>query len=89
LINQAPTKPQLIEKLRGTAIKKCYVSDYRFSEDLDFTLAEEIPFEIIQEKLALAFDYTHQASSIRLHFSRQDRHSYENSYTFPVKKLLV
>jgi predicted nucleotidyltransferase component of viral defense system len=24
----------------GTAIKRCYVGDYRFSEDLDFTLIE-------------------------------------------------
>ena len=45
-------------------------------------MAEELPFEIIQEKLDLAFDYAHQTSGIRLHFSRQDRHSHENSYTF-------
>ena len=25
----------------GTALKKCYFGDYRFSEDLDFTLIEE------------------------------------------------
>ena len=26
----------------GTAIKKCYIPDYRFSEDLDFTLREAV-----------------------------------------------
>ena len=28
----------------GTAIKKCYIPDYRFSEDLDFTIREEFSF---------------------------------------------
>ena len=26
----------------GTALKRCYFADYRFSEDLDFSLADEI-----------------------------------------------
>jgi len=29
----------------GTALKKCYFGDYRFSEDLDFTAKEGIPRE--------------------------------------------
>jgi predicted nucleotidyltransferase component of viral defense system len=29
----------------GTALKRCYFADYRFSEDLDFTLREALPFE--------------------------------------------
>lgn len=28
----------------GTALKRCYFHDYRFSEDLDFTLARDVPF---------------------------------------------
>ena len=31
----------------GTALKRCYFVDYRFSEDLDFTLLEAIPFDSI------------------------------------------
>jgi len=31
----------------ATALKRCYFGDYRFSEDLDFTLASEIPIESI------------------------------------------
>ena len=27
----------------GTALKKCYFGDYRFSEDLDFTGVESVP----------------------------------------------
>ena len=34
----------------GTAIKKCYIPEYRFSEDLDFTLREEITFDTIRER---------------------------------------
>src|ERR1017187_3334314 len=29
----------------GTALKRCYFGDYRFSEDLDFTLLEPTSFE--------------------------------------------
>ena len=66
----------------GTAIKTCYVPDYRFSEDLDFTMRELISFEKIQERLALIFEYVVRDSGIKLQFSRQDRHPHENSHTF-------
>lgn len=66
----------------GTALKKCYIPDYRFSEDLDFTLRRETPFEKIQEQLEIGFNYTAQASGITLHISRIDRHPHENSHTF-------
>jgi predicted nucleotidyltransferase component of viral defense system len=66
----------------GTAIKKCYIPDYRFSEDLDFTLREDIAFETIWERLDEAFKYTEEASGIKFRFGRYDRHSHENSHTF-------
>ena len=31
----------------GTALKRCYFTKYRFSEKLDFTLAEAMPLETI------------------------------------------
>jgi predicted nucleotidyltransferase component of viral defense system len=31
----------------GTALKRCYFGDYRFSEDLDFTLAEPMDLDDI------------------------------------------
>jgi predicted nucleotidyltransferase component of viral defense system len=80
-LSHSPLKNMLLFK-GGTAIKKCYVPDYRFSGDLDFTLAEDLPFENIQKNLDIAFEYTHQASAIKLHFNRQDRHTHKNSYTF-------
>ena len=66
----------------GTAIKRCYVPDYRFSEDLDFTMRGNVSFEKIQERLALIFEYVVRDSGIKLQFSRQDRHPHENSHTF-------
>ena len=35
----------------GTGIRKVYVEDYRFSEDLDFTLMEDIPEESLRRLL--------------------------------------
>lgn len=37
-----PLKKNLIFK-GGTALKKCYFGDYRFSEDLDFSARQELP----------------------------------------------
>lgn len=66
----------------GTAIKKCYIPDYRFSEDLDFTLRNDVSFGHIQEELDHAFLFAEQASGIRLNISRIDRHPHENSHSF-------
>lgn len=66
----------------GTAIKKCYIADYRFSEDLDFTFTKEVPFEIIQEGLDKVFRKIKQQSGIQFNFSRLDRHPHQNSHTF-------
>lgn len=66
----------------GTAIKKCFIPDYRFSEDLDFILRNDVSFEHIQEQLRPAFAYVQQASGIRLNISRIDRHPHQNSHSF-------
>jgi predicted nucleotidyltransferase component of viral defense system len=29
----------------GTCLKKCYFDTYRFSEDLDFTLLQDVPYD--------------------------------------------
>ena len=36
----------------GTALKRCYFGDYRFSEDLDFTLLASTPLEEILQHLS-------------------------------------
>jgi len=66
----------------GTAIKRCYFGDYRFSEDLDFTLFEETSWETILAALDKIFAGILQASGVIIRYSREDRKSHQNSHTF-------
>ena len=66
----------------GTALKKCYFAGYRFSEDLDFTLIHETPWEEIERHLAGVFDETRRASGVEIRLDHLDRQSHENSHTF-------
>ena len=69
----------------GTALKRCYFDDYRFSEDLDFTLTEPITFEELVKRLEPVYAAVYDASGIVFKFDREDRQSHENSYTFYLK----
>lgn len=66
----------------GTALKRCYFADYRFSEDLDFTLLDAVPFENIRRRLEAVYRSVHESSGITFAFDREDRHSHANNYTF-------
>ena len=66
----------------GTALKKCYFGDYRFSEDLDFSLIEQTSWEEIERHLAVAFEETRRASGVELRLDPSDRHSHTSSHTF-------
>jgi predicted nucleotidyltransferase component of viral defense system len=66
----------------GTALKRCHFGDYRFSEDLDFTLARPAEFAEIRAGLEEVFEHVAQASGMRFTFEREDRQSHANSYTF-------
>ena len=80
-LSQSPVRDRLIFK-GGTALKKCYFPDYRFSEDLDFTFAEEVPFETIREELDVAFEGSYRDSGVLLRYARSDRQPHANSHTF-------
>lgn len=66
----------------STALKRCYFSDYRFSEDLDFTLLEPMPLEQILQGLAPIYMAVRDASGIEFAFDREDRQGHANSHTF-------
>lgn len=66
----------------GTALKRCYFGDYRFSEDLDFTLLEPTPFQDLRLGLEPVYAAVREASGIEFAFDREDRHSHANSHTF-------
>ncbi len=80
-LSRSPLRDRLAFK-GGTALKKCYFGDYRFSEDLDFTLTQATPWEEIERGLAAAFGQTQQASGMQIRLDRLDRHSHDNSHTF-------
>jgi predicted nucleotidyltransferase component of viral defense system len=67
----------------GTALRRCYYQDYRFSEDLDFSLTKEFPQELILLEFSKIFVWIKDESGITFEHVRQDPPS-ENTYTFYV-----
>lgn len=80
-LSQSKLRDLLIFK-GGTALKRCHFGDYRFSEDLDFTLARKVEFAEIRKGLEEVYELVAQASSIRFAFESEDRQTHVNSYTF-------
>lgn len=80
-LSQSPLREHLVFK-GGTALKRCYFGDYRFSEDLDFTLTGEMPLEPILAGLEDVYAQVRSASGIPFSFSREDRKKHHNSHTF-------
>jgi hypothetical protein len=66
----------------GTALKRCYFGDYRFSEDLDFTLIAPLTSDELKARLGPVYAAVREASGIVFSFEREDRRKQENSYTF-------
>lgn len=66
----------------GTALKRCYFSDYRFSEDLDFTLTAQVSPDELRMRLEPVYAAVREASGIAFSFDREDRQKHDNSYTF-------
>ena len=80
-LSGSPLRETLVFK-GGTALKRCYFGDYRFSEDLDFTLAEASELESILAGLEAVYAEVQRASGIVVRFARADRNSHQNSHTF-------
>ncbi|MES2430789.1 MAG: nucleotidyl transferase AbiEii/AbiGii toxin family protein [Bacteroidota bacterium] len=69
----------------GTVLKKCYIEDYRFSEDLDFTLLDE-RFTHAQLKTMLeeVFVWVKEESNLTLEHKADDIHKESGSSLFYV-----
>ena len=80
-LSQSKLRDLLIFK-GGTALKRCHFGDYRFSEDLDFTLARRVEFAEIRAGLEEVYELVAQGSGIRFSFEAHDRQTHVNSYTF-------
>lgn len=48
----------------GTCLRKCYIPDYRFSEDLDFTALRWLEWDSFREGITAAMDRTSEESGI-------------------------
>jgi predicted nucleotidyltransferase component of viral defense system len=66
----------------GTALRRCWFTDYRFSEDLDFTLMTPLPFTAIRAGLDEIFASVETSCGLRMAFDHEDRHGHQNSHTF-------
>jgi predicted nucleotidyltransferase component of viral defense system len=82
-LSRSPLRETLIFK-GGTALKRCYFGDYRFSEDLDFTLARPSELDVILGELEAVYAEVRRASGILIRFARADRKSHQNSHTLYV-----
>ena len=80
-LSRSPLRDNLVFK-GGTALKRCYFGDYRFSEDLDFTIAKETPMKTILVEIEKISVDVKQASGVIISYSRQDRKTHQNSHTF-------
>jgi predicted nucleotidyltransferase component of viral defense system len=65
----------------GTALRRCHYEDYRFSEDLDFSLTEDFPQALILSEFSKIFAWVKDESGIAFEHIRQEPAS-ENTYTF-------
>ncbi len=77
---RSPLREPLVFK-GGTALKRCYFGDYRFSEDLDFTLGEPRELDAILAGLEAIYAEVRRASGIAFHLSRANRKNHENTHT--------
>ena len=77
---QSTLMPKLAFK-GGTALRRCHFKDYRFSEDLDFTLLEVLSFENLLKELPPIFSYVKDESGILFDLGKKEEPS-ENTYTF-------
>lgn len=77
---RSPLKNKLIFK-GGTALRRCYFEDYRFSEDLDYTLIEEITLDDILNGFENIYIWVKDESGIVFANVRREPSSI-NTHTF-------
>lgn len=66
----------------GTALRRCWIENYRFSEDLDFTLIQPIELDAILAGFDEIFAELRTRVGIDMAFDRHDRHGHQNTHSF-------
>jgi uncharacterized protein len=85
-LSRSPLREVLVVK-GGTALKRCYLDDHRFSEDLDFTLGVPCELGAILAGLEEVYAEVQRASGIVVRFARADRKRNQDSHTLYVSYL--
>jgi uncharacterized protein len=67
----------------GTGLRKAYFPDYRFSDDLDFTLTEQRTMHELQQQILEAVQRTRKDSSIPF-FDTIEAEEVDNGYVFSI-----
>jgi predicted nucleotidyltransferase component of viral defense system len=67
----------------GTSIRKIYIENYRFSDDLDFTLLEDITFNVLKNEIRDAVNHARYATGINF-LDEIKSEIVENGYVFSV-----
>lgn len=80
-LSQSSLRDKIVFK-GGTALRRCHFADYRFSEDLDFTLLQPMTFDELINQLEEIYLVVKKESNISFRFSRKDPVSHQNCYTF-------
>lgn len=65
-LSQVPTLRELLVFKGGTALRKAYFADWRYSEDLDFTAKHDMTEEELRRELDKWYRQVEMASQIRL-----------------------
>ncbi len=60
----------------GTALRRCHFADYRFSEDLDFTLSKEISLDDILKEFKNIYTWIQDESGIIFQFVKKEEPSH-------------
>lgn len=71
----------------GTCLRKCYIEDYRFSEDLDFTLLDH-DFEIDSKFINSIIKIAEEKSGVKFYFERkklQKSNNEDQGYEISIK----
>jgi predicted nucleotidyltransferase component of viral defense system len=72
----------------GTGIRKVYFKNYRFSDDLDFTLLNEVDIDELNEQIANAAEKTQEESGINIinNGIKSNDNGYEATLSFQIKQ---
>lgn len=70
----------------GTALRRCHIGEYRFSEDLDFTLLyNDVTFEQVKAAFEEVSSKVRERTGMDFRFDAPDPEPHKNSHTFTMR----